>query len=69
MSAIQSSLARHIASEPSPEESEALRRRAWHDHGTLVINVDDPRLNWMHEQVIRQIGQKLYGETNKKGIA
>ena len=67
MSAIQSSLARHVTSELSPEESEALRRRAWREHQILVISPDDLRLNWMQEQVIRQLGSKLYGDFNKKG--
>jgi hypothetical protein len=32
-----------------------------------VISVGDPRLNWMQEQVVEQIGKKLYGDFIKKG--
>lgn len=64
---VQSSLSRHVLSETSPDELEAIKRDGWREQGILVISPDDPRLNWMQEQVIRQIGQKLYGDFNKNG--
>ena len=65
MSAIQSSLARHVTSELSPEESEALKGRVWRNHGTLVVNADDKRLDWLDREILRRIGDMLYGSGPK----
>ena len=67
MTSIRSSLANLIPSKASPEEIEAIKRDGWREQGILVVDVSDPRLNWMQEQVIRQLGSKLYGDFNKKG--
>ncbi|MDE2473123.1 MAG: hypothetical protein KGL35_31555 [Bradyrhizobium sp.] len=52
---VQSSLSRHIVSDPSPEESEALKGRAWRNYGMLVVNADDKRLDWLDREILRRI--------------
>jgi hypothetical protein len=43
----------------SPEH---LKRDGWHDQNILVVSADDQRLTWPEREVIRQIGEKLYGK-------
>ena len=32
-----------------------------HDHGLLAVSIDDPRLTWPEQELVRQLGEKLYG--------
>ncbi len=38
-----------------------LKRDGWRNQGMLVISADDPRLAWPQRELIRQIGEALYG--------
>ncbi|CAK0769110.1 conserved hypothetical protein [uncultured Gammaproteobacteria bacterium] len=38
-----------------------LKRDGWRNQGVLVISADDPRLAWPQRELIRQIGETLYG--------
>ncbi|CDX26690.1 hypothetical protein MPL3356_60499 [Mesorhizobium plurifarium] len=46
---------------PTTVDYEAMKRNALHDQGLLVISVDDPRLSWPQREMLRQIGEKIYG--------
>lgn len=46
---------------PSPEH---VKRNGWHDQNILVVSVDDQRLTWPERELIRQLGEKLYGTRN-----
>jgi hypothetical protein len=53
----------------SPDE---IRRDGWREQGVLVVAADDGRLNWTERELIRRLGEKLYGrrsltETNGHG--
>jgi hypothetical protein len=43
----------------SPEQ---VKRDGWHDHSILAVAADDPRLTWPERELVRQLGQKLYGK-------
>lgn len=43
----------------SPEE---VKREGWREQGLLVVSPADPRLTWPERELIRQLGEKLYGE-------
>lgn len=45
----------------SEERQEQLRREALKAHGTLVVRLDDPRLQWPDRELLRQLGERLYG--------
>lgn len=47
----------------SPEH---LKRDSWHDQNVLVVSPDDHRLTWPERELIRQIGEKLYGKRDAK---
>lgn len=44
---------------PSPEH---VKRAGWHDQNILVVSPDDHRLTWPERELIRQLGEKLYGK-------
>ena len=46
----------------SPEE---VKREGWREQGVLVVATDDNRLSWPERQMIRQLGEKLYGNNER----
>ncbi len=42
-------------------DPEQVKRDGWQDQGVLVIAEDDQRLTWPERELVRQLGQKLYG--------
>ena len=57
----ESSLGKHVASSSDIEDKKA---DAWHYYRKLVVDLDDPILNWVEREMIWQIGEKLYGTRN-----
>ena len=47
--------------QPETTDLEAMKQRGWRDQHILVVNADDERLDWMERQLVRQIGERLYG--------
>ncbi|PWR02412.1 hypothetical protein DKT77_12400 [Meridianimarinicoccus roseus] len=38
-------------------------------NGVLAISIDDERLSWPERELIRQLGEKLYGPRNREADA
>ena len=49
----------------SPEE---IKREGWREQGFLVVDEQDARLSWPDREMVRQLGEKLYGARKKKGV-
>lgn len=49
---------------PDPEN---IKREGWNSEGILVVKADDQRLSWPEQQMIRQLGEKLYGKKQSQG--
>ncbi|MFN3327031.1 MAG: hypothetical protein ACK5AZ_26355 [Bryobacteraceae bacterium] len=47
--------------QPESMDVEAVKRRGWREQHLLVVSLDDARLDWMERELIRQIGERLYG--------
>jgi len=43
----------------SPEQ---VKRDGWQDQGILAISPDDERLTWPEREIMRQLGERLYGK-------
>lgn len=43
----------------SPDE---VKRDGWKEQGVLAVSVDDDRLTWPERELVRQLGEKLYGK-------
>ena len=56
---LQSYLGRYV---PTRIDVDAEKRSGWREHGILVVKADDPTLSWPERELIKQLGQKLYGE-------
>ena len=46
----------------TPMDVEATKRQGWRKQHLLVISDEDERLDFMERQIIRSIGERLYGE-------
>ena len=40
---------------------ERVKHEGWHDQNILVVSADDNRLTWPERELVRQLGEKLYG--------
>ena len=47
----------------SPEE---LKREGWREQGLLVVAANDDRLSWPERELIRELGEKLYGNKQQQ---
>ncbi len=62
-SGLVSSLGRHLPrAAASAAELETLRRRAWRQDGVLSLRDGDDRLTWPERELVRQLGERLYGD-------
>ena len=41
---------------------EEVKRDGWHEQGVLAVSVDDERLTWPEQELVRQLGERLYGK-------
>lgn len=41
--------------------SEEVRRDGWREQRLLAISLDDQRLTWPERELVRQLGERLYG--------
>lgn len=53
--------------QPTPVDVEAAKRQGWREQHILVISHDDERLDFLERQLIRSIGERLYGQAHLKG--
>jgi hypothetical protein len=41
---------------------ERVKRDGWREQGVLAVSVADERLTWLERELVRQLGDKLYGK-------
>lgn len=58
----RSCLARLIPHKADPEQQ---RREGWQNHGILVVAIDDRRLNWPEQEMVKHLAKKLFAQ---KGV-
>jgi hypothetical protein len=39
-----------------------VKREGWQEQGVLAVAIDDERLTWPERELVRQLGNKLYGK-------
>lgn len=42
-------------------DPEALKRDGWQAQHILVVSIEDRRLDWTERELIRRLGERLYG--------
>ena len=55
---------RGYGSDRTPPEE--IKREGWREQGVLVIAENDDRLTWPERELVRQLGEKLYGNKPKR---
>lgn len=41
--------------------AESVKRDGWLEQGMLAVALDDRRLTWVERELVKQLGEKLYG--------
>jgi hypothetical protein len=39
-----------------------VKRDGWQEQGLLAVSIDDTRLTWPERELVKQLGEKLYGK-------
>ncbi len=47
----------------NPDE---VKRDGWKEQGLLAVAIDDDRLTWPERELVRQLGEKLYGQAARE---
>jgi hypothetical protein len=42
-------------------DHDCVKREGWREQGLLAVSIDDGRLTWPERELVRQLGEKLYG--------
>ena len=45
---------------------DGIKREGWREQRVLAVSLDDARLTWPERELIRQLGEKLYGDRTKR---
>lgn len=53
--------------QPEVRDLDAMKRAGWQDQRILVIDATDERLDFVERELIRQIGERLYGASRQGG--
>ncbi|WP_286758392.1 hypothetical protein [Ralstonia sp. RL] len=48
--------------QPEATNLEVLKQRGWRDQHILVVNASDERLDFIEREIVRRIGERLYGQ-------
>ena len=43
-------------------DREQVKRDGWQEQQMLAVSLDDHRLTWPERELVRQLGEKLYGK-------
>ena len=47
--------------QPQATDLDAIEERGWRDQNILVVNASDNRLDFIEREIVRRIGERLYG--------
>lgn len=52
--------------QPQTTDLDAIKEQGWHDQHILVVNASDERLDFIEREIVRRIGERLYGTGGKR---
>ncbi|MBP9904527.1 MAG: hypothetical protein KBF66_03145 [Rhodoferax sp.] len=47
--------------QPKVTDLDAMKERGWRDQNILVVSAEDQRLDYLERELVRRIGERLYG--------
>ena len=50
-------------------DAEGTKVYGWNQYGILVVSENDDRLSWPERELIRQLGEKLYGRGRSREVS
>ena len=50
--------------QPNPVDAEAVKRDGWREQHILVVSERDERLDFVEREIVRRLGERLYGGRN-----
>lgn len=53
--------------QPDTRDLDAMKRTGWQEQRILVVDATDERLDFVERELIRQIGERLYGDARQGG--
>lgn len=54
--------------QPTRPDVDEIKRDGWRDQGILVVSLDDERLDWIERELVRRIGERLYGRQGDRHV-
>lgn len=48
--------------QPNTTDLDAVKRDGWREQRILVVNAFDERLDFIEREIVRRIGERLYGQ-------
>jgi len=52
--------------QPQVTDLDAMKERGWRDQRILVVNEADERLDFVEREIVRRIGERLYGRGGRR---
>lgn len=49
-------------------DAEGTKVFGWNCHGILVVSENDDRLSWVERELVRNLGEKLYGRGHRQEV-
>ena len=49
------------ALQPTTPDLDVVKQTGWQEQHILVVSVEDERLDWAERELLRRIGERLYG--------
>ena len=53
--------------QPNVTDLDSIKQRGWRDQNILVVNAEDNRLDYLERELVRRIGERLYGQGARHG--
>lgn len=50
---------------PNSIDFDAIKKNAFHDQDILVVNINDTKLPWQDRELLKGIGERLYGKKSR----
>lgn len=46
--------------------ADQVKRDGWQEQGMLAVSIEDDRLTWPEKELVRQLGDRLYGKRKEE---
>ena len=47
-------------------QTDEVKRDGWKEQGLIAVAIDDDRLTWPERELVRQLGERLYGKRERE---